>query len=43
MDYPSMLLSGSLLIIAIVFFWLWIRAENRLKQRSNETREEEQD
>lgn len=32
MDYPSILLSGSLLIVAIVFLFMWLRAENKIKR-----------
>lgn len=34
-DYPSLLISGSLLIIAITFFYLWLRAENKLIKEKN--------
>lgn len=32
MDYPTMLISGSLLIICIVLFYLWARAEGKIKK-----------
>jgi hypothetical protein len=31
-DYPSMLIGGSILIVAIVLLWLWNRTEARLKK-----------
>jgi len=32
MDYPSMLIAGSLLIIAIVFFYMWMSAEGKIRK-----------
>jgi len=36
MDYPSMLISGSLLIIAIIFFYMWLSAEEKIKKLKRE-------
>ncbi len=41
MDYGSMLISGSLLIVCIVFFFLWLRAEGKINKIKTKRIEEE--
>jgi hypothetical protein len=36
MDYPSMLIAGSLLIVSITFFYLWLNAEGKIKKLKRE-------
>lgn len=36
MDYPSMLIAGSLLITTIVFFYMWLKAEGKIKELKKE-------
>lgn len=35
MDYPTLLISGSLLILCIALFYLWIKAERRRRNKEN--------
>lgn len=36
MDYASMIISGSLLIVSIALFYLWLRAEGKIKKIEKE-------
>jgi len=31
-EYPPLLIAGTFLILAIVFFYLWLRTEGKLKE-----------
>ena len=33
MDYASMLVAGSLLIVCVALFYLWMRAESKARRR----------